>query len=97
MISTRSNATDATALERVTRNVVDRKRSVARHAGVAHPYLYIDYASAGRADEVFAGYSGAELQRLRRVQREVNPDSVFGWFVARVHEFIVGDVAVYPD
>ena len=72
-----SNASDDTAVETMTRNVVERTKSVPRRAGVAHPYLYINYAAAGRADEVFAGYGGANLRRLRRVQKEFDPDGVF--------------------
>lgn len=72
-----SNATDDTAVENMTRIIVERIRSAARRAEVAHPYLYINYAAAGRADEVFAGYGEKNLERLRETQRAVDPDGVF--------------------
>ena len=62
-----SNATDDTAVQTMTRNVVERTRSAARRTGVAHPYLYINYAATGRADEVFARYGEDNLARLRRM------------------------------
>lgn len=72
-----SNATDDTAVEIMTRNVVERTRSAAKKAGFAHPYLYVNYAAAGRAGEVFAGYGEESLARLRRIQAEVDPAGLF--------------------
>lgn len=72
-----SNASDDTAVTTMTTNVVERTSSVARALGVAHPYLYINYAAGGRADEVFAGYGEENAQRLRKIQRSVDPAGVF--------------------
>lgn len=61
----------------MTSNVVERTRLAAEELGVAHPYLYINYAATGRADEVFAGYGEGNLERLRRIQREFDADGIF--------------------
>ena len=72
-----SNASDDTAVQTMTTNVVQRTRSAARRAGVAHPYVYLNYAAAGRAEEVFAGYGQENVDRLREIQAAVDSDGVF--------------------
>ncbi|GME33568.1 putative FAD binding domain protein [Neofusicoccum parvum] len=61
----------------MTTNVLDRINSAAEALGVDHPYRYINYAMDGQADEVFAGYGHANAQRLREIQRAVDPRGVF--------------------
>lgn len=61
----------------MTKNVVERTRSAAYREGVAHPYLYLNYAAAGRSAEVFAGYGEAHADRLRTIQAAVDPEGIF--------------------
>lgn len=72
-----SNASDDTAVFTMTKNVVERMRSVARQAGVAHPYMYLNYASAGDAEKVFSGYGAANVERLKSIQAAVDPQGIF--------------------
>lgn len=58
-------------------NTIARIESAAKELGVAHPYRYINYARKGQAEKVFAGYGEANVQRLKRIQRAVDPDGVF--------------------
>ncbi|KAF4535233.1 FAD binding domain containing protein [Lasiodiplodia theobromae] len=58
-------------------NTIARIESAAKELGVAHPYRYINYARKGEAEEVFAGYGEANVQRLKEIQRAVDPDGVF--------------------
>lgn len=61
----------------MTNNVIERLRSTASREGVAHPYLYLNYAAAGRAAEVFAGYGSSNGERLRAIQVALDPAGVF--------------------
>lgn len=58
-------------------NILRRIKTVAQDLGVAHRYLYINYAQAGQAEEVFAGYGENNAQRLRDIQSSVDPNGVF--------------------
>jgi hypothetical protein len=61
----------------MTNNVIERMRSAAHRAQVAHPYLYLNYAAAGRAADVFAGYGKENVDRLKAIQGVVDPNGVF--------------------
>ncbi|EAW22250.1 FAD-binding oxidoreductase [Aspergillus fischeri NRRL 181] len=54
-----------------------RIEAVAKELKVADRYLYINYASAAQADKVFAGYGEKNWQRLRDIQRSVDPRGIF--------------------
>lgn len=58
-------------------NVVERMRSTAHRAGVAHPYLDLNYEATGRVAYVFAGYGKINAERLRSIQVAVDPNGVF--------------------
>ncbi|KAL2882277.1 hypothetical protein SGCOL_002546 [Colletotrichum sp. CLE4] len=72
-----SNAQDDAAVERMTANVLSRMESFAQESEIAHPYLYINYASAAQTDKIFAGYGEENVRRLKAVAGEVDPDGVF--------------------
>lgn len=61
----------------MTTNVVDRVKAAAVELGVSHPYLYVGYARAGQERDVFAGYGEENLQRLKEVQKSLDPSGVF--------------------
>lgn len=61
----------------MTTNTLNRIKSAAEELGVAHPYRYMNYAMASQADEIFAGYGDGNAQRLREIQRAVDPSGVF--------------------
>lgn len=61
----------------MTRNVVSRVKATASSLGVLNRFVYMNYAWAGQAEEVFAGYGEENAARLRRVQGEVDPKGVF--------------------
>lgn len=72
-----SDAAGDAAVNSMTDNTISRIRETAESLGVANRYLYINYASAQQAHEVFAGYGEENLQRLREIQRKVDPHSVY--------------------
>lgn len=61
----------------MTANAIRRIESAAQDLGVANRYKYINYASAQQAREVFPGYGEANLQRLKDVQKAVDPRGIF--------------------
>lgn len=72
-----SNERDDAAVERMTGNIIRRLQAVARDTGVGHRYIYINYASAAQVHDVFAGYGEDNAQRLRDIQRAVDPQGIF--------------------
>ncbi|KAK4868055.1 hypothetical protein LT330_007253 [Penicillium expansum] len=72
-----SDASDDVAVNTMTANAIRRIESAAQDLGVANRYKYINYASAQQAREVFPGYGEANLQRLKDVQKAVDPRGIF--------------------
>ncbi|OGM51271.1 FAD binding domain protein [Aspergillus bombycis] len=72
-----SDAHDDAAVNTMTENTIRRIREAAETLDVAHPFLYVNYASAAQASEVFTGYGEENVQRLRDIQRAVDPRGVF--------------------
>jgi FAD/FMN-containing dehydrogenase len=66
---------DDEAVLGAARNFIERSVNLSKGMGLDHPYTYQNYA-AGYQD-VFAGYGKENRERLRRVQREYDPDGVF--------------------
>jgi FAD/FMN-containing dehydrogenase len=61
----------------MTENTIQKLTSAAEKLGVANRYRYINYASAAQTDEVFPGYGGENMQRLKQIQMAVDPKGVF--------------------
>jgi hypothetical protein len=61
----------------MTEKTISRIRQAADGLGVANRYLYINYASAQQASEVFAGYGEENVHRLREIQRALDPRGVY--------------------
>lgn len=61
----------------MTTNTLNRLKSAAEELGVTHPYLYMNYAMAGQADQIFAGYGEDNVQRLKEIQAAIDPTGVF--------------------
>lgn len=72
-----SHSHDDAAVERMTANTIHRLKVAAEDLGVANRYLYINYASASQADDVFAGYGDENVQKLNKIQRAVDPHGIF--------------------
>ncbi|KAF9641043.1 FAD linked oxidase [Lasiodiplodia theobromae] len=72
-----SNAEGDDAVTAMTVNTVNRIQEAAEALGVSHPYLYVNYAMADQAEAVFAGYGADNLQRLKQIQKSVDPQGVF--------------------
>ncbi|KAL2826687.1 hypothetical protein BDW59DRAFT_160879 [Aspergillus cavernicola] len=72
-----SDAVDDDAVNGMTDNTVRRVEEAAQAAGVANRYLYINYASAEQGDRVFAGYGEENVERLKAIQRAVDPRGIF--------------------
>ncbi|KAL3431571.1 hypothetical protein BDV09DRAFT_206526 [Aspergillus tetrazonus] len=72
-----SDAAGDAAVNSMTKNTISRIQEVAERLGVANPYLYINYVSAQQAPDVFAGYGHKNAQRLREIQRAVDPRGVY--------------------
>ncbi|KAH7310269.1 hypothetical protein BKA65DRAFT_601182 [Rhexocercosporidium sp. MPI-PUGE-AT-0058] len=66
---------DNELIVRTAQNVIDRAVILGKEMGVHHPFIYQNYAA--KSQDVFAGYSVENQERLRRVQREVDPEGVF--------------------
>lgn len=61
----------------MTRAVVSRVKATAASLGVLNNFIYMNYAWAGQAEEVFAGYGAANEARLREIQGSMDPKGVF--------------------
>ncbi|KAJ6091322.1 hypothetical protein N7467_003291 [Penicillium canescens] len=72
-----TDASGDAAVNSMTENTVQRVKSAAEKLGVANRYRYINYASAAQTDEVFPGYGGENMQRLKQIQMAVDPKGVF--------------------
>ncbi|KAE8160390.1 hypothetical protein BDV40DRAFT_313915 [Aspergillus tamarii] len=72
-----SDASGDAAVNTMTENTIRRIREAAETLNVAHPFLYINYASAAQASEVFSGYGTENMQKLRDIQRAVDPRGIF--------------------
>lgn len=72
-----TDASDDTAVWDMTRNVVSRVRAIASALGALEDFIYMNYAWAGQAEEVFKGYGAENAERLRAIQRDVDPRGVF--------------------
>lgn len=53
-----------------------RSKEAANELGVHHKYVYMNYADAAY-DDVFAGYDEANLERMKEIQRSIDPEGVF--------------------
>jgi FAD/FMN-containing dehydrogenase len=72
-----SESTNDADVNRMTVNTIERLNATANNLGVASRYKYINYASAAQASTVFSGYGDENLQRLRRIQKAVDPRGIF--------------------
>ncbi|OQE43445.1 hypothetical protein PENCOP_c003G00013 [Penicillium coprophilum] len=72
-----SDANDDMAINGMTTNAVRRIELAAHELGVTNRYMYINYASAEQASRVFSGYGAENLQRLKNIQKAVDPRGVF--------------------
>lgn len=70
-----SLATDDDVVHTAAINIVNRSIEEAKRLGVHHRYLYPNYAD--QSQDVYAGYGDVNRERLRRIQRENDPDGVF--------------------
>jgi hypothetical protein len=65
---------DATVFAAVDR-FVSRSVKLAQNSGLDNRFIYMNYASQDQ--DVFKGYGTNNERRLRRIQREYDPDGVF--------------------
>lgn len=54
---------------------MERGQKVAKEMGLLHRFLYANYAD--ETQDVWAGYGDENLQRLRKIQRQVDPKGIF--------------------
>ncbi|KAE8413974.1 hypothetical protein BDV36DRAFT_303684 [Aspergillus pseudocaelatus] len=69
------NAEDDERMNAFAQEWVERSTATTKDAGKHHPWLYVNYAS--KAQDPFLSYGEANLQKLRRIQKEVDPQGVF--------------------
>lgn len=72
-----SDKVDDPAVNRMTGNVITRVNATAQDLGVASRFKYINYASAAQSSSVFAGYGDENVQRLKSIQKAVDPLGIF--------------------
>lgn len=61
----------------MTNNVITRVNATAQDLGVASRFKYMNYASAAQTNSVFAGYGDENVQRLKSIQKTVDPRGIF--------------------
>ncbi|CAG8947916.1 unnamed protein product [Penicillium salamii] len=71
-----NDASGDAAVNRMTENTARRVNAVAEKLGVADRYRYINYASKAQTDEVFPGYGEENMQRLKQIQKAVDPKGI---------------------
>lgn len=71
------NAEDDEFMSGLMQQTLKDVEAAAKKHGVYHPYKYFNYAAPWQAEDVWSGYKDGELKRLRRLQREYDPDQVF--------------------
>ena len=54
---------------------INRAEATAKEVGLWHRFKYINYAEG--TQDVFSGYGEDNLQRLKQIQRKVDPDRIF--------------------
>ena len=69
------NAADDGLIEGAAKRVIDRSMEKAEEIGMAHRYLYQNYADISQ--DVFGGYGEENRQRLREISLKYDPDQVF--------------------
>jgi hypothetical protein len=72
-----TNRADDAVVNRMTANIIARVNVTAQDLGVASRYKYMNYASAAQTDSVFAGYGAENVQRLKSIQKSVDPRGIF--------------------
>lgn len=72
-----SKKADDAAVNRMTNNVITRVNATAQDLGVASRFKYMNYASAAQTNSVFAGYGDENVQRLKSIQKTVDPRGIF--------------------
>jgi FAD/FMN-containing dehydrogenase len=70
-----NNAADDEKMYTYNSKLMARVKAAAIEAGKYHPYIYQNYASGEQ--DVFSGYGKKELERLKKIQRDVDPGGVF--------------------
>lgn len=61
----------------MTENVIGRLNATAQDMGIANRYKYMNYASAEQVSSIFAGYGDENVQKLKQIQRAVDPRGIF--------------------
>ncbi|KAF5859001.1 hypothetical protein ETB97_003492 [Aspergillus alliaceus] len=69
------NAQDDAQMNAFARKWVERSTAATKNAGKHRPWLYINYASPDQ--DPFLGYGKANLQMLRDIHREFDPQGLF--------------------
>lgn len=69
------NSADDNAMNTFVSRWVERATTFIHKSGKDHPWLYINYAS--KDQDPFSGYGEKNLQRLRDIQKMVDPTGVF--------------------
>lgn len=70
-----NNASDDDSMVAFSNNWVEKSTAAAKQAGKHHPWLYINYAN--KDQDPYGGCGKESLQRLRDIQKRVDPDGVF--------------------
>ncbi|KAF7629349.1 FAD binding domain protein [Aspergillus flavus] len=69
------NADDDDRMNAFAQEWVKKSTATTKDAVKHHPWLYINYASTDQ--DPFVSYGEANLQKLRRIQRDIDPQGVF--------------------
>ena len=70
-----SHPADEARILPVQQHIISASRKLAESRNLSHPFLYQNYAYGSQ--DVFAGYGEASLKKLRKVQEDYDPNSVF--------------------
>ncbi|KAK1676120.1 hypothetical protein BDP55DRAFT_121273 [Colletotrichum godetiae] len=70
-----SNSGDDAAMYAYADRVINRSKAEAESMGLLHPWLYINYANYNQ--DPFSGYGEKNKNRLREIQKAVDPRGIF--------------------
>lgn len=70
-----NNPEDDNTVKDAGNKVIGKALNLAKEMGVYHRFIYQNYAN--QTQDVFAGYGGNNMEKLRQIQRKYDPEGLF--------------------
>jgi FAD/FMN-containing dehydrogenase len=71
------NSENDALIFQTTKEIVRRSEAVAKEMGLWHRYKYMNYAEKWQADDIYEGYGEANHEKLKQLQKKLDPEGVF--------------------